>query len=66
MWVINHLLQCASLIAPYIGILINVRTGWAQSAHPVFLNFAFSTPVRRRVAQAGQGILTNMFEHVTA
>ena len=24
------------------------------------------SPVRRRVAQAGQGILTNMFEHVDA
>jgi len=27
--------------------------------------FGFS-PVRRRVAEAGQGILTNMFEHVAA
>ena len=31
-----------------------------------FLAFDFPSPVRRRVAQAGQGILTNMFEHVDA
>ena len=30
------------------------------------LIYRFSSPVRRRVAQAGQGILTNMFEHVAA
>jgi len=31
-----------------------------------FFGFCFSSPVRRRVAEAGQGILTNMFEHVDA
>jgi len=30
------------------------------------LGFRFTSPVRRRVAEAGQGILTNMFEHVDA
>jgi hypothetical protein len=30
------------------------------------LGFRFPSPVRRRVAQAGQGIPTNMFEHVAA
>jgi hypothetical protein len=30
------------------------------------LVFAFLSPVRRRVAETGQGILTNMFEHVAA
>ena len=30
------------------------------------LGFSYSSPVRRRVAEAGQGILTNMFEHVDA
>jgi hypothetical protein len=36
-------------------------------AHPFFgFDFCLSSPVRRRVAQAGQGILTNMFEHVDA
>jgi hypothetical protein len=30
------------------------------------LHFRFSSPERRRVAQAGQGILTNMSEHVAA
>ena len=28
--------------------------------------FRFTSPERRRVAEAGQGILTNMFEHVDA
>jgi hypothetical protein len=38
-------------------------------AHPIFdvgFVFCLSSPVRRRVAEAGQGILTNMFEHVAA
>jgi len=30
------------------------------------LNFAFPPLFRHRVAEAGQGILTNMFEHVDA
>jgi hypothetical protein len=30
------------------------------------LVFEFLSPVRRRVAETGQGILTNMFEHVDA
>jgi hypothetical protein len=40
--------------------------GWARSAHAVVLDFDFLSPERRRVAEAGQGILTNMFEHVAA
>jgi hypothetical protein len=30
------------------------------------LHFCFLSPERRRVAQAGQGILTSMLEHVAA
>ena len=33
---------------------------------PTVLGFAFLPLIRHRVAQAGQGILTNMFEHVAA
>jgi len=40
---------------------------WARCTHPIFgFDFGFSYPERRRVAQAGQGIMTNMFEHVDA
>ena len=31
-----------------------------------FQDFVSSSPERRRVAEAGRGILTNMFEHVDA
>ena len=31
-----------------------------------FAFFGFPSPVRRRVAETGQEILTNMFEHVAA
>jgi len=44
---------------------------WATGCPPYeflfwILVFAFLSPVRRRVAEAAQGILTNMFEHVAA
>ena len=51
---------------------------WSRNVLPIYLNyggqlvatrflgFCFFSSVRRRVAQAGQGILTNMFEHVDA
>jgi hypothetical protein len=42
---------------------------WALCAHIQklwVLNFALPSPVRSRVAETGQGILTNMFEHVAA
>src|SRR5450759_306293 len=32
------------------------QVGWARSAHAVILDFALSPPVRRRVAQPGQGM----------
>jgi len=41
-----------------------------QGGHEVptlwFVALTSSSPVRRRVAETGQGILTNMFEHVDA
>jgi len=49
----------------YFGYL--PQYGGQLVAHPIFgFEFRFSSPDRRRVAQAGQGILTNMFEHVDA
>jgi hypothetical protein len=57
------------------GALLSIRVGttcppgrkkyWATFC-PRLNDFRFSSPERRRVAQTGQGILTNMFEHVAA
>ncbi len=51
--------NCFGYLPQYGGQLV---------ARPFFLvfGFRFSSPERRRVAEAGQGILTNMFEHVAA
>ena len=53
------------------GCFDSTKSDAALARHQMglgFLNLLFrlSSPVRRRVAQAGQGILTNMFEHVAA
>ena len=49
------------------SVCIVVMFGGQLVAHPIFgFDFCFSPPERRRVAQTGQGILTNMFEHVDA
>ena len=49
----------------------NNLVGWTTSCPTneltvLVLGFRFYSPERRRVAEAGQGILTNMFEHVDA
>jgi hypothetical protein len=46
---------------------LSIQYGGQLVAHTIFgFDFRFLSPVRRRVAEAGQGILTNMFEHVDA